>query len=146
MNQATNRPRLGRRSCWVAASVLVMLTLVAALSGNEAGSKGALPYTPTQGEWLCLFLNTQEALMNSEHFAAGTTTLRYFYDHARPDTIRVEVFWSEGTPWKQVLLQANEAERRVTEAAKIRHWQRWVKVEHADKQVAEMPVTETLLR
>ena len=123
-----------------------MLSVVAALSGEEAGSKGAQPYTPTRGEWLCLFLNSQEALMNSEHFAAGTTTVRYLYDRSQPDTIRVEVFWSEGTPLQQVRRQANEAERRVMEAAKVHGWQRWVKVDHGDREVAEMPVTETLLR
>jgi hypothetical protein len=131
----------------LAGGLLLVLVMAIAfpLSGDEPDSGGAARYTPTKGEWLCLFLNVRQALVNSEQIPTETA-VRYLYDHSRPNTIRVEVLCSETTPKEFVRHRATEAEREVQSAAQAYNWHKWLKIETTQRQVANLPASELLLR
>ena len=86
------------------------------------------PYTPTKGEWLCVVLNSRQALINSERVSDAVAT-HYLYDRSEPDTVRTEVVPVEGASEEQLQRRAAQAKNEVTEAARVHEWQNWVKVE-----------------
>ncbi len=106
MNASTSWFRFPRRvvgwmfAC-VAASLLIATIGVAAQSGGVVVHEGASPYTPTKGEWLCVNLNSRQALINSELARSGVG-VRYLYDVSKPDSIQIEVLFCQGTRDEQV--------------------------------------------
>ena len=109
-------------------------------------SRGARsPYVPTKGEWLCLFLNSRHALMNSERVPGGVA-VHYLYDLTKPDTIRIKVLFTAGTSEEQVRRYADRAEHHAIEAAKVHGWQNWLKIDHEERKVTDMFASEELMR
>jgi hypothetical protein len=125
--------------------VLVVASLATAMSGSEADREGAAPYTPTRGEWLCLVLNTQRALVNSEQEPLDVH-VRYLYDRAKPNTIQVELLFRPDLPEVELRRRAEEAQRHAKEAAKTHGWDGWLKIEFKETQLAGPPTWENIYR
>jgi hypothetical protein len=147
MNVSASPSRLpGKIAVWFAccgAASLLLATLVGASQpGTDSERGGASPYTPTKGEWLCLLLNSRQALANSQR-VTGVVAARYVYDSSKPNTIRIEVLFGEGTSREQVQRCRVRAEHRAVEAAKAHGWQDWVKIEHEERKVTDMFASET---
>ncbi len=138
-----------RKVVWIlscaAASLLAATLLAAARPGPDTDRGGASPYTPTKGEWLCLFLNSRQALVNSQR-AIGGVAVHYSYDLSEPDTLRIKVLFADGTSEEQVRRCAARAEHHALEAAKVHGWQNWLKIEREERKVADMFASDTLLR
>jgi hypothetical protein len=121
-------------------------TLVAAPqreTGTDRG--GASPYTPTKGEWLCLLLNSRQALVNSQRVTGGAT-VHYFYDVSKPDTIRIKVLFGEGSSEEQVHRCTARAEHHAIEAAKAHGWLDWLKIEREEQKVGDMFASDAFTR
>jgi hypothetical protein len=97
MNESASRLPFARRTsvCIVsfgAASILVAGLMAASQPGNDTERGGASPYTPTKGEWLCLLLNSRQALANSERAPRGVD-VHYLYDLSKPDVLRIRLLY-----------------------------------------------------
>ena len=107
MNALTTESWFVRRGViWIlscGAASLLAATLVAA-SQRESGTdrRSAAPYTPTRGEWLCLLLNSRQALVDSQRRASGGVSVHFVYDPSKPDTIRIESLFEDGVSEEQV--------------------------------------------
>ena len=150
MNSSASRSWFARRTVvWIlscgAGSLLVAALLAAAPRVTELDGGGASPYTPTKGEWLCLFLNSRQALMNSET-ARGGLTVHYLYDKSRPDAIRIKVLFGEGTTQDQVHHYAARAEQHAFEVAKCHGWENWLKTDLDEQKVTDRSAADTLIR
>ena len=150
MNGLARRSWFARRTVvWIlscgAASLFVAAMMAASPRGSDTDRGGASPYTPTKGEWLCLFLNSRQALLNSES-ARGGLTVHYLYDQSQPDAIRIKVLFADGTNPEQVHRFAARAEKEAVEAAKCRGWQHWLKTEIDEEKVTERSTSDALLR
>jgi hypothetical protein len=131
-------------SCGIA--LLLAATLVSASqNGIHKDRGGDSPYTPTKGEWLCLFLNSRRALVNSERSLAGIA-VHYMYDRSKPDTLKIQVLYVDGVGEEQVHRCSDRAERHVTEAAGIYGWQDWLQIEHEERKVTDIYTSDPLLR
>ena len=120
------------------AALLLVATLAAApQAGTDMSHGGASPYTPTKGEWLCLYLNSRQALANSQR-ATGGVCVHYLYDASKPDTLRIKVLFAEGTSMDQVHRWEAKAERHAAEVAKAHGWQDWLKIEFDEQRVTDM--------
>jgi len=121
-------------------------TLVSASQrGNDTKPGGGATYTPTKGEWLCLFLNSRQALVNSER-VPGPVAAEYLYDLSKPDTVRIQLLFSEGANEAQLSRCAAQAERHAIEAAKVYGWQGWLKTEVGERKVTYRSSTDLLIR
>lgn len=150
MNKSASRPWFARRTVvWMlscgAASLLVATLVAAAPRGTDADRGGASPYTPTKGEWLCLFLNSRQALRNSE-VARGGLAVHYLYDLSKPDVLRIKVLFDEGTTEEQAQRDAARAAEDAIEIAKVHGWQNWLKIEREERKVTERLTSDTLIR
>jgi len=135
----------GAAALLVAMSLLVATLVAASQSGPDKLRGGASSYTPTKGEWLCLFLNSRQALINSQR-AIGGVAVHYLYDLSKPDTIQIKVLFGEGTSEEQVHRSAARAEYHATEAAKVHGWQDWLKIEREERKVTDMFASDALIR
>jgi hypothetical protein len=150
MNGSASRSWFARRKViWCASCVAVSLVaatlLAAAQRGADADRGGGAPYTPTKGEWLCLLLNSRQALVNSQR-VTGVVAVHYLYDVAKPDTIQIKILFGEGTSAEQVRRSGDRAERHATEAAKAHGWLDWLKIEREEQKVADMFASDALTR
>ena len=150
MNSSAQRSWFARRTVvWIvsggAASLLVAALMAAAPRVTDLDGGGASPYTPTKGEWLCLFLKSRQALLNSEMAPSGLA-VHYLYDKSRPDAIRIKVLFGEGTSQEQARRYAAQAEEHAIEAAKCHGWQNWLKTELDEQKVTNRATTDTLIR
>jgi hypothetical protein len=105
---------------------------------------GAAPYTPTKGEWLCMLLNSRQALVNCRGVPSGADA-EYLYDPSKPDTITIRLIFIDGTNEAQLRRLADYATRHVTEAAKIRGWDGWLKTEVIQQNVSFEASTDDLV-
>lgn len=149
MNASASRLWFARRTVvWIlacgAASFLAAMLVAASPRGTDTERGGASPYTPTKGEWLCLLLNSRQALVNRQRVTGGVV-VRYLYDASKPDTMRIKVLFGEGTSEEQVHRYAARAEHHAIEAAKVHGWQSWLKLEHEQRKVTDMFASDTLL-
>ncbi|HEV3006564.1 MAG TPA: hypothetical protein VGX78_18990, partial [Pirellulales bacterium] len=98
---------------------------------------------PTQGEWLCMLLNMDEAAADEMQFPQGVG-IRYRYDHQRPDTIQIEVLYNVnvGVPERQN--RAKHAEGQARELAKLKGWDGWLKLELKEIKVSGFPGAKPL--
>ena len=83
MNGSSSRLWFTRRTVvWIlfcgAVSLLAATLPAASQRGADADRGGEAPYTPTKGEWLCVLLNSRQALMNSERVPRGVN-VHYLY-------------------------------------------------------------------
>jgi hypothetical protein len=149
MNGLANPSRFAWRAvAWIlscgAASLLVAALVATAQTGTDTDRGGASPYTPTQGEWLCLFLNSRQALSNSAR-APGGVAVHYLYDESKPDIIRIQVLFGEGTSQEQVHRCGTRAAYHATEAAKVHGWQKWLKIEREERKVTDLFTSDALM-
>ncbi len=137
-----------RRFVWIlSCGAAIFVATVVAASQREAGADrgGATPYTPTRGEWMCLLLNSRQAVANSQR--SGGLAVRYVYDLSKPDTVCIEILYGEGTTSDdQLHLCAARAEHHAVEAAKVYGWQDWLKIEHRERKVTDMFASDELIR
>jgi len=130
-----------RKVVWIlscaAASLLTATLLAASQTGTDKDRGGASPYIPTKGEWLCLLLNSRQALVNSQRITGGVA-VHYLHDLSKPDTIRIEVLYGGGTTAEQVHRYAARAEHHAIEAAREPGWLNWLKIEHEEQKVTNM--------
>ena len=150
MNGSANRSWFARRTVvWTlscgGASLLVAALMAASPRGTETDRGGAVPYTPTRGEWLCLVLNSRQALINSETVRGGLT-VHYLHDKSQPDAIRIKVLFGEGTTPEQVHRYAAQAEEQALAVAKRHGWQDWLKTNLDEQKVTERSAADTLMR
>lgn len=150
MNRSASRSWFAGRTVvsivsFVAASLLIATFVAASHAGAGVVQGGASPYVPTKGEWLCLLLNSRHALMNSER-VPGAITVHYLYDSSNPDTLRIKVLYGGGTSDEQVRSYEAQAEQDVREAAAVRGWQDWLKIERRTEQVSNRAISDTLIR
>ena len=150
MNGTTSRPWFARRTVfWILscgdASLLAATLVAAAGAKSDADRGGAEPYTPTKAEWLCVLLNSRQALINSER-AQGGIAVHYLHDLAKPDVIRIQLFNAEGTGADQVHHRAERAKQQAMEAAKHRGWQNWLKIEVDEQKLTERFTADALIR
>jgi hypothetical protein len=94
---------------------------------------------------LCLFLNSRQALVNSQRTTGGVA-VHYLYDSSKPDTLRIKVLFGEGTTAEQVHRCAARAEHHATEAAKAHGWLDWLKIEHEERKVTDMFASDALTK
>jgi len=128
-----------------AASLFVATLVAASQTGFGKDRGGASPYTPTKGEWLCLFLNSRQALVNSQR-AIGGVAVHYLYDSSKPDTIQIKVLFGEGISAEQVHRRAARAEYHAAEAAKVHGWQDWLKIEREERKITDMFAADAVIR
>ena len=150
MNRLMKPSRFAPRTIvWIASCgvglLLVATWVLAAQRGADADRGGAAPYTPTRGEWLCLFLNSRQALMNSER-APGEIAVHYLYDSSKPDVIRIQLRFGEGTSEEQIHRYAARANEHAIEAAKVYGWEKWLKIEHEERKVGFLSKADALIR
>jgi len=150
MNASASRSWFAWRTViWIvscgAASFLVATLMAAPQRAADTERGGASPYTPTQGEWLCLFLNSRQALMNSERPPRGVD-VHYLYDLSKPNVLRIELLYVEGTGKEQVHICAARAEQHATEAAKVYGWQNWLKIEFEERTITYLSRSDALIR
>ena len=138
------RPTVWIVSCG-AASLLAVTLAAAPKRGTDTDHGGASPYTPTKGEWLCLFLNSRQALVNSERMTNGVA-VHYLYDASKSDTIHIKVLFGEGASQEQVRRCAARAEQRASEAAKAHGWQDSLKIDREERKVTDMFATDAPIR
>lgn len=113
--------------------------------GSDSDRGGDAPYTPTRGEWLCLVLNTQRALVNSEQEPLSMH-VRYLYDRSKPNTIQIELLFGADIPRVEIRRRAEDAERGVREAARIHGWDRWLAIDFKETQLTGSASWENLYR
>ena len=150
MNSAASRIGPKRRTAaWVlgsvAATFLVAMLTAASNSTNDKDREGAAPYTPSKGEWLCMVLNSRQALVNSQRIPAGADA-EYLYDSSKPNTITVRLIFNENTSEAQLRRCADRARRHVTEAAKVHGWEGWLTIDIDRRKVNFEKPTDDLIR
>jgi hypothetical protein len=136
---------LGGRVLWTAALLLLAISVAVPMWGSDATKGGATPYTPTQGEWLWLALNAQQALFNSEQ-EPGVVTARYLYNRSKPNTIQIELLVLADASNTDVRRVATLAEQRTLEMAKLRGWDKWLGIEFKETKLTGPPQPEALLQ
>jgi hypothetical protein len=124
---------LVKRWPWAFGLVLVVLTVAGPLSGGDVDKGGAVPYTPTQGEWLCLLLNTQEALFSSEQ-QPDDVAVRYVYERSQPNKIKIVLLYTANTNALELRRQVQTAQQQALDVAKTRGWDKWLKLEVSASQ------------
>jgi len=124
---------------------LFVATLTASQNGAGIDRGGASPYVPTKGEWLCLLLNSRQALVNSGRAWSGVTA-HYLYDQSKPDTIRIQVRFTEGIGEEQANRCLVRAEQHAIEAAKVHGWQDWLKIEREKQRISDAYASDALMR
>jgi hypothetical protein len=130
------------RAGWAAAGV-VAAALASIAMGADSKSGGAAPYSPTQGEWLCMLLNMDEAAADEMQFPQGVG-IRYRYDHDQPDTIEIDVLYNVNVGAAERQNRAKHAERQARELAKLRGWDGWLKLEVKEAKVTNFPGAKPL--
>jgi hypothetical protein len=140
--QATFRGLL-KRWPWALGLAVAMLALAGPLSGGDVNQGGAASYTPTQGEWLCLMLNTQEALFASEQQPDGVA-VRYVYDRSQPNKVQIVILYSANVSAREVERQIKAAEQNTFEVAKLRGWDSWLKIEVTKTALTGRPTSQIL--
>jgi hypothetical protein len=119
---------LWKRWPWALGLAVAMLALAGPLSGSDVNREGAAPYTPTQGEWLCLMLNTQEALFASEQ-QPDSVAVRYVYDRSQPNKLGIAILYGAHVNALEVQRQVRASQQRAMELAKLHGWDGWLKLE-----------------
>jgi hypothetical protein len=150
MNASASRSWFAWRTVvWIiscsAASLLVATLVAASQRGTDTQHGGASPYTPTKGEWLCLFLNSRQALANSERASRGVD-VHYLYDLSKPNVLRIRLLYADGTGKEQVHICSARAEQHATEVAKLYGWQNWLKIEYDEQKVTWLSPSDALIR
>ncbi len=150
MNGSPSHSWFGWRTVvWIfscgATSLLVATLVAASPRGTDTDRGGASPYTPTKGEWLCVFLNSRQALVNSQRVTGGVA-VQYLYDVSRPDTIRIKVLFGEGSSEVQVHRCTARAEHHAIEVAKAHGWLDWLKIEREERKVTDMFASDTFAK
>lgn len=150
MNQPANPSHstsraLVKRWPWALGLTLVVLALAGPLAGSDVQNGGAAPYAPTQGEWLCLLLNTQEALFASER-QPDEVAVRYLYDRSQPNKIQIALVYGPQVNALEVRRQAKAAEQHATDLAKARGCDQWLKLEVTRTQMPSHPEPQILER
>jgi hypothetical protein len=92
-----------------------------------------------------MFLNSRQALVNSERAPTGLA-VHYLYDSSRPDVLRIQMLYPEGTQEQQVDQCLDRAESRTIETAKVYGWQSWLKVERERRHIAYRYNVDALIR
>ena len=118
------------------------MLLAAALGGSlpaEEPSGGLAPYTPTRGEWLCLSLNVEQALADSEQIATSPVQVRFAYDRAQPDTIQIRLIVGPGATLPELQRRAAGAEQLARQVAQLRGWDSWMNLERKEIRISEAP-------
>ena len=72
--------------------------------------------------------------------------MHYLYDLSKPDTIRIELLFSEGVGQDQLHHCAAQAAGHVIETAKVHGWLNWVKVETEQRKVSDLYVSDRLIQ
>jgi hypothetical protein len=135
-----------RVSLWVTIAVLLAVALVTMpLWGGAVGKQGATPYTPTQGEWLWLAMNTERALFTAEQ-EPSSVAVRYLYDRSKPNTIQIELLITADVAATAVRSAATIAEKRTMEMARLYGWDQWIRIEFQERKLTGPPEMESLLR
>jgi hypothetical protein len=150
MNQAAKQLHSASRALvqrwpWALGLTLVVLALAGPLSGGEVQNGGAAPYTPTQGEWLCLLLNTQEALFASEQ-QPDDVAVRYVYDRSQPNKIQIMLLYGSQVNALEVRRQAHAAEQHAIDLAKARGCDKWLKLDLTRTKLPGRPEPQILER
>jgi hypothetical protein len=150
MNQAAKQLHSASRALvqrwpWALGLTLVVLALAGPLSGGDVQNGGAAPYTPTQGEWLCLLLNTQEALFASEQ-QPDNVAIRYCYDRAQPNKIHIDMLYGANVNALELRRQAKAAEDHAMELAKLRGCDKWLKLDMTRTLLPGRPEPQILER
>jgi hypothetical protein len=157
MNASTIRSGLAARALaralfWTAALLLVVFSVAVPMwgsdvgkAGSDAGKEGTTPYTPTQGEWLWLVLNTERAVVNSEQ-EPDNVAVRYLYDRSKPNTIQIELLFLPGVLNVDVQGHASAARQHAIDTAKRHGWDKWLKVEFRETKLTAPPAMEALIR
>ena len=65
---------------------------------------------------------------------------------SKPDTIRIQLLFSEGANEAQLNRSVAEAERHAIEAAKVYGWQGWLKTEVGERKVTYRSGSDLLIR
>lgn len=125
---------LGRRWPWALGLVTAVMAVAGPLSGSDIDNGGATRYAPTQGEWLCLQLNTQEALFSSEQ-QPDDVAVRYVYERSQPNKIQIVLLYTTNANALEVRRQTQTAQRQAMDVAKARGWDKWLKLEVVASQV-----------
>lgn len=134
---------------WVLSCIALSLLLAPIVAASQHGvipdQDGAASYIPTRGEWLCLVLNTQRALTNSEH-TPRVSVIHFLYDRSRPNVVVIQVLSDLGANREQVRRCTARAERQAAEAAKTYGWQGWLKIEREEQQLTDVSTLKGLIR
>ena len=134
---------LAKRWPWALGLILGVMAIAGPLSGSDVDNDGASPYAPTRGEWLCLLLNTQEALFSREQ-QPDDVAVRYLYNRSQPNKIQIALLYSSNVNAREVRRQAKFASEQAVEAAKLRGWDKWLKVELTQTQLSGRPPRQIL--
>jgi hypothetical protein len=134
----------GRRVFWGTILVLALAAVVTSVTGGEPDRGGRVPYTPTQGEWLCMNLNMDQALADSEAIATSGVYVRYVYDKSNPDTIQITLVYGPSGTNSELQARAAAAEKHVHDVARLHGWEQWVKVEFKEEKISGGPITEAV--
>jgi len=140
--QATFRGLL-KRWPWALGLAVAMLALAGSLSGSDVNQGGAASYTPTQGEWLCLMLNTQEALFASEQ-QPDSVAVRYVYDRSQPNKLGIAILYGAHVSALEVQRQVRAAQQHAMELAKLHGWDSWLKLELTRTALSGPPTSQIL--
>ena len=117
---------------WKASTAVALAAaVVVAVMGADQSERGSSPYTPTKGEWLCMSLNVQQALIGG-YGDTGDILVTFAYSPAKPDTITVVVQFSREAGHRgSDPRQTAYAERQVMAAVELKGWDSWVKIERS---------------
>jgi hypothetical protein len=132
-----------KNRAFFAVGAIVAAALVSLALGADTDSGGGTRYTPTQGEWLCMLLNMDEAAADEMQFPTGAG-IRYRYDHERPDTIEIELLYSANIGAPERRNRAKYAEQTAKEVAKLKGWDGWLKLKLTEKKITDRPGAKPL--
>jgi hypothetical protein len=127
----------------VVLGTIVAAALVTIALGADSDSGGGAAYTPTQGEWLCVLLNMDEASSSDLQFPQGAG-VRFRYDHTQPDTILIEVLYNPNVGAAERRNRAQHADQQAREMAKLKGWDGWLKIEHKEIKITGRPGVKLL--
>ena len=142
----SEKPARRRKWFWGTLLVLALAVAVTSVTGGEPDRGGRVPYAPTQGQWLCLNLNLDQALADSEAIATSGVHVRYVYDKSNPDTIQITLFYGPNATTSEMQARAAAAEKHVHDVAALHGWEQWVKVEFKEEKRTGSPITEAVFR
>ncbi len=135
-----------RQVCFFVGVVGVLVIVAAgAASAPDSGTGGATPYTPTQGEWLCLMLNAEQGVFNGEQQPTDVH-VRFLYDRSKPNTIEIELLGDINAVDTEMERQRLVTQQRVLAAAKDRGWDQWLKIEVKAIRITGPPTPQMLMR